>query len=107
MEHKILVDIIDILIIAVILLISRYIIPWMKSVEKIDVISEWALKFVKTAQNIITGEKKGSEKRDYVITLLSNKSKELGLNLSEEEIRVFLEDAYTTMIQEQKITEGK
>lgn len=102
MEHKILVDIIDILIIVVMLLISKYVVPWIKSVEKIDIISEWALKFVKTAQNIITGEKKGSEKREYVTALLSEKSKELGLNLSEDEIRVFLEDAYTTMTQEQK-----
>lgn len=102
MEHKILVDIIDILIITVALLISRYSIPWFRSLEKISIISDWALKFVKTAQNVITGEKKGSEKREYVTALLSEKSKEFGLNLSEDEIRVFLEDAYTTMTQEQK-----
>jgi hypothetical protein len=49
MEHKILVDIIDILIITVALLISRYSIPWFRSLEKISIISDWALKFVKTA----------------------------------------------------------
>ena len=92
------------------LLIGRYAIPFIKTkldANKLELITIWALKFVKTAENIIDGEKRGEEKRDQVTAWLKEKADELGLKLTEDQIRTILEDAYTTMIQEANKVENK
>ena len=65
-----------------------------------ELISIWAFKFVRTSENLISGSGKGDEKRDQVTKWLKEKADELGLKLTEDQIRTILEDAYTTMIQE-------
>ena len=97
-----------VLIIAV--LLGRYAIPLFKaklSASELELITIWALKFVKTAENTIVGEKKGNERRDQVTVWLKEKADELGLKLTEDQIRTILEDAYTTMIQEANKVENK
>lgn len=90
-----------VLIIAV--LLGRYAIPLVKTKldsDKLDLFATWALKFVVAAENTIVGSGRGDEKRDQVTIWLKEKADELGLKLTEDQIRTILEDAYTTMIQE-------
>ena len=91
-------------------LLGRYLIPLFKTkldADKLELFSVWALKFVKAAENIISGSGKGEEKRDQVTKWLKEKADELGLKLTEDQIRTILEDAYTTMIQEANKVENK
>ena len=90
--------------------VGRYIVPLIKTklnADKLSLITIWALKFVKSAENTIVGTGKGDEKRDQVTVWLKEKADELGLKLTEDQIRTILEDAYTTMIQEASKVEDK
>ena len=99
----IMIKIIELVIIIIAALIGRYAIPYIKTkvdMNKLLLISEWALKFVKTAENVIKGSKMGEERRKQVITWIKEKANEIGIELTEDQVRTILEDAYTTMIQE-------
>lgn len=94
---------IELVVLIFALLAGRYLIPFLKT--KLDannllLISAWALKFVKTAENKFLGEKKGNEKREQVTIWIKEKAEEIGIKLTEDQIRTLLEDAYTTMMQE-------
>lgn len=109
MMEKIIFDILEIVVIVVATLIGRYVIPYFKAKldeKKIEAMVEWAKRFVNTAENIINGQGKGKEKREYVAKLLANKAKELNINLSENEIRALIEDAYTVLIKDKKEREA-
>ena len=100
---EIMIKIIELIVIILAALIGRYAIPYIKTkvdMNKLALISEWALKFVKTAENVIVGSGMGEEKRNQVVTWIKEKSNEVGIKLTEDQIRTILEDAYTTMIQE-------
>ena len=82
--------------------IVPYVTKWLKSkeyYEQIVAILVWARQFVKYAENSIMGEKKGQERFEKVSELLSDKSKEIGLNLSEEDVASIIESAYTDVIK--------
>ncbi len=101
---------IELVVLILATLAGRYLIPLVKTrldANKLDLITIWALKFVKAAENTIVGNKKGDEKRDQVTMWLKEKADELGLKLTEDQIRTILEDAYTTMIQEANKVENK
>ena len=103
--EKIIFDIIEILVIVVFGLISRYAIPYVKNMlgeQKIDVIVDWTKRFVNMAEQVISGHGKGEEKRELVARLIAEKAKELNIKLTDEEIRTLIEDAYTVMIKNQK-----
>lgn len=98
----ILFKIIELVIIILMALIGRYVVPYLKSIvdiNKLEQIVMWANKFVVMAENVITGKGKGTEKCEYVSELLIKKAKELGLQLTDEQIRTLVEDAYNTMIK--------
>lgn len=107
MDHKVLYDIIEILVIVLMTVVCRYFVPWAKGklgAERTEQIEEWASRFVRAAESTIKGEKKGAERREVVMKLISDKAQELGLDLSEDDIRALLETAWMTMTQEQAIT---
>lgn len=94
---------IELVVLILSVIIGRYAIPWIKTnvdATKLTLIAEWALKFVKAAENILSGEKRGEEKREQVTAWLEEKANEIGIKLTEDQIRTLLEDAYTTMMQE-------
>ena len=99
---KIIFDILEIVVIVVATLIGRYVIPYFKNkvdMQKVEQIVAWAKRFVIMAENVIKGQGKGADKRDFVAKLLAEKAKELNINLSEQEIRTLIEDAWTEMIK--------
>ena len=101
---------IELVVLILATLLGRYIVPLVKTkldANKLELFSVWALKFVKTAENINSGSGRGEEKRDQVTQWLKEKADELGLKLTEDQIRTILEDAYTTMIQEANKVEKK
>jgi LL-H family phage holin len=101
---------IELVVLVFALLFGRYVVPFLKiklDENKLNLISVWALKFVKTSENLIVGSGRGNEKRYQVTTWLKEKADELGLKLTEDQIRTILEDAYTTMIQEANKVESK
>lgn len=103
--EKIIFDILEIAVIVIASLIGRYVIPYFKNkvdIQKLQQIVDWAKRFVIMAENVINGQGKGKEKRDLVAKLITEKAKELNINLSEQEIRTLIEDAYTEMIKETK-----
>ena len=102
MMGKIIFDILEIVVIVVATLIGRYVIPYFKNkvdMQKVEQIVAWAKRFVIMAENVIKGQGKGADKRDFVAKLLAEKAKELNINLSEQEIRTLIEDAWTEMIK--------
>lgn len=102
MMEKIIFDILEIVVIVVATLIGRYVIPYFKNkvdMQKVEQIVAWAKRFVIMAENVIKGQGKGADKRDFVAKLLAEKARELNINLSEQEIRTLIEDAWTEMIK--------
>ena len=102
MMEKIIFDILEIAVIVIASLIGRYVIPYFKNkvdIQKVEQIVAWAKRFVIMAENVIKGQGKGADKRDFVAKLLAEKAKELNINLSEQEIRTLIEDAWTEMIK--------
>ena len=100
--EKIIFDILEIAVIVIASLIGRYVIPYFKNkvdIQKVEQIVAWAKRFVIMAENVIKGQGKGADKRDFVAKLLAEKAKELNINLSEQEIRTLIEDAWTEMIK--------
>lgn len=94
---------IELVVLIVAALIGRYLIPLLKTrldADKLELFTIWALKFVKTAENVIVGDKRGNERREIVTAWLKEKADEIGIELTEDQIRTLLEDAYTTMMQE-------
>lgn len=102
MMEKIIFDILEIAVIVIASLIGRYVIPYFKNkvdMQKVEQIVAWAKRFVIMAENVIKGQGKGADKRDFVAKLIAEKAKELNINLSEQEIRTLIEDAWTEMIK--------
>ena len=100
--EKIIFDILEIAVIVIASLIGRYVIPYFKNkvdMQKVEQIVAWAKRFVIMAENVIKGQGKGADKRELVAKLLAEKAKELNINLSEQEIRTLIEDAWTEMIK--------
>ena len=78
--EKIIFDILEIVVIVVATLIGRYVIPYFKNkvdMQKVEQIVAWAKRFVIMAENVIKGQGKGADKRDFVAKLLAEKAKEL------------------------------
>lgn len=90
----------SLLITIIVAVIARYAIPALKikiGDDKFNTIVQWASIFVSAAEKIFVGDKKGDEKREFVMELLTAKAKELNLDLTEEQIRSLLESALTTL----------
>lgn len=93
---EIVVRIIELIITIIIALIGRYAIPYLKGKmgeQNYKLILQWAVTFVVAAEKMIIGEKTGEEKRELVTKWIKEKANELGIKLTEEQIRTILESA--------------
>jgi LL-H family phage holin len=79
-------------------LIGKYVTPFVLSNENLKVLSAWVYKFVVSAENQF-GDGHGTEQRDYVTELIKTLAKKAHITLTDEQIRALIEDAYTTMKQ--------
>ena len=95
-DNKLLFDLIDVILLVITSAIGRYLVPLVKTKlgqEKLQLLSQYAVKFVKLAEVMIDGEKKGDEKREYVSELIIEEANKLHLNLTDDQIRMLIEDA--------------
>ena len=79
----------------ILILISAYVIPWLKNKigdDKYATIIEFAEIVVRSAEKIYTPEQ-WQEKKNYAVELVIAKAKEVGLELSVEEINAIIEGA--------------
>ena len=100
MDNEFMMNILELIIAIVFGAVGRYLIPCLKAKlesEKGKIMADFALKAVRAVEQIITTEKSGEEKRDYVAKLIAEKAKKERVNLTEEQIRILIEDAWTAM----------
>ena len=90
------------LIVAVVaFFLGKYIKPALLNSETITAISAWVYKFVVSAKNQYK-DGEGDAKRAYVTQLIKQLADQIGIKLTDEQIRALIEDAYTIMKQEEK-----
>ena len=84
------------LIIAIVtFLLGKYVFPNIKiNSDKIQIISSWVYKFVVSAKNQFEDEYTGSQKREYVTEQVKILCEKYKIELSDEQIRALIEDAY-------------
>ena len=91
---------VSLIITVIIAIVARYAVPMLKTKigdSQFNTIMQWATVFVSAAEKIFIGDKKGDEKREFVIHMLTEKAKELKLDLSEDQIRALLESALAAL----------
>ena len=79
----------------VLILVSAYVIPWLKSYvgqNKYDMVVEFAEIVVRSAEKMYTPEE-WAQKKAYAVNMVENKSKEIGLDINEKEINAIIEGA--------------
>lgn len=79
----------------VLILVSAYVIPWLKSYvgqNKYDMVVEFAEIVVRSAEKMYSPEE-WAQKKAYAVNMLEKKAKEVGLNLNEKEINAIIEGA--------------
>lgn len=83
-------------------IITGFVIPYIKtkiSSAQLDEISQWVTKTVQAAEVLFDTPKSGEEKREYVINFINkmfNSKKEV---ITEDQIRVLLESAWKQMTE--------
>lgn len=103
-REEIITIVAKVIIIVIATVIGRYLIPWIKAklgTDKLELIKKWALIFVNAAENTIKGEKKGAERCKVVTEWISTKANEIGIQMTADDVRSVLEDAYNIMVKEQ------
>lgn len=87
--------------------ITNYIVPFIETKigkDKLKTIIEYSAILVNGVEQKMFGEeKKGKEKLDEVTNLLSQKATELGLSLSDEDIRLIIENSVKSMKEAKSI----
>lgn len=92
--------IIELFIIIIVAVITRYTIPYIKlniDEQKINQAKYWINVFVGAAE-MIFGAKTGEEKLNYVLKNMSIKINELGIKITEDNLRALIEDAVYSYI---------
>lgn len=115
MNTELLAQLIQLIIPIVVVIVSRYLVPFLKSkidanklqkhIEELELVAEWTFKYVNSAENIYTQAKQGNLKRETVTEWIVEFCNKTNISLSDAEIRAILETAYTSMINEKKKVE--
>lgn len=93
-------QIVELVILIIAVLLGRYIIPWIKAkldIEQLSMAIAYAQSGVAAAEQILYGKGLGDEKLQYVTEWLSKELPKLGIRMSDESIRVIIEEAVKTM----------
>ena len=87
--------------------LGKYVFPTIKNSDKLSDIVNWTYKFVISAKNQFK-DGQGLEKREYVTQQIKTLCKKYKIELTDEQIRALIEDAYTLMKDNIKVlTEQK
>lgn len=88
------------IIIFVIGLITKYLIPWLKTKsdnEALQHIEEWVRNAVSAAEQVITGSLQGANKKEYVLDNIHKLLNEKGIKITEEQLEMLIEAAVKAM----------
>ena len=94
--NDVLFSVIQIVVVIILGLVSRYVIPWLKmklDSEKGAQLLSWVQTAVTAAEQIITGESKGSERKAFVTEYMAKLLKEKGINITDEQLNLLIESA--------------
>lgn len=95
MNPELITKLVEAIVTVVIVIISAYVIPWLKNKvgeDKYATIIEFAEIVVRSAEKIYTPEQ-WQEKKQYAVNLVIEKAKNLGIDLSVEEVNAIIEGA--------------
>lgn len=95
MSPELITDLTKAILSVVLILISAYVIPWLKNYvgqDKYETVLEYAEILVRSAEKMYTPEE-WAQKKAYAVNMLSVKAKELGIDLNEKEINAIIEGA--------------
>lgn len=95
MNPELITELTKAIISVVLILISAYVIPWLKNKvgeDKYATVIEFAEIVVRSAEKIYTPEE-WARKKEYAVEMVALKAKELGLELTVEEINAIIEGA--------------
>lgn len=95
MNPELITKLVESIVTVVIVIISAYVIPWLKNKvgeDKYATIIEFAEIVVRSAEKIYTPEQ-WQEKKQYAVNLVIEKAKNLGIDLSVEEVNAIIEGA--------------
>lgn len=95
MNPELITKLVEAIVTVVIVIISAYIIPWLKNKvgnDKYATIIEFAEIVVRSAEKIYTPEQ-WQEKKQYAVNLVIEKAKNIGIDLSVEEVNAIIEGA--------------
>ena len=95
MNPELITKLVEAIVTVVIVIISAYVIPWLKNKvgeDKYATIIEFAEIVVRSAEKIYTPEQ-WQEKKQYAVNLVIEKAKNIGIDLSVEEVNAIIEGA--------------
>ena len=95
MTPELITEITKAVVSVVLILTSAYVIPWLKTKvgeDRYVMIVDFAEIVVRSAEKIYT-EQEWSEKKRYAVSLVTEKAKSIGLDISEAEINAIVEGA--------------
>lgn len=107
--HDIIFTIVKLVVMVLALVVSRYLIPWLKeriSIGNLETAINWASRMVLYAQQVLT-DSTGEEKKEIVIGSLRNLFKNKGINISEDELNVLIEAAVKEMKMQTQSTKNE
>lgn len=106
--NEILFEVIKVVVMVAVLVITRYLIPWLKAkigADKLAVAEKWVKYAVLKAQQVLW-EKNGQDKKAYVTEFLKEILIAKNIALSDEQLDVLIEAAVKQMKIEENM-EGK
>lgn len=98
--NDILFELLKTTIIVVIIIITRYLVPYLKmkiEASKYAELANWVEKAVKAAEQTITESGKGPEKKQKVIDFILDYATENNVDISYEQLEALIEAAVKTM----------
>jgi hypothetical protein len=96
MLNEIIYVAIELIILIAGFLLGKFVVPKILNNKTIVTLSTWVYKFVISAKNQFE-DGQGELKREYVTKAVQDLCKKININLTDEQIRALIEDAYTSM----------
>lgn len=93
MNTDLITKIVELVLSIVIMLLSAYVIPWIRTkigAEKMKQLEQFCEASVRAAEQLYTPEQ-WSQKKEYVLALVTEKMKTLGIGLNEAEVDAIIE----------------
>lgn len=93
MSPDLITKIVEAIVTVLLALVSAYVIPWLKAkigTDKYNTLVDFAMIVVRSAEKIYTPEQ-WEEKKAYAVQIVTDKSAELGLKITTEQINAIIE----------------